>query len=72
MAQGSVHTFDPASGAGSVLLDDGQEVPFSPEAFEMSGLRLLRPGQRVSLEQDQSGVITRVFIRGIGDGEVIT
>lgn len=71
MAQGSVHTFDPATGAGSVLLDDGLEVPFSAAAFEVSGLRLLRMGQRVSLDLDDEGTITRVFIRGIGDGEVI-
>lgn len=71
MAQGSVHTFEPSSGAGSVLLDDGQEVPFSAEAFEASGLRLLRSGQRVSLDRDDDGTITRVFIRGIGDGETI-
>lgn len=71
MAQGSVHTFDQATGAGSVLLDDGTEVPFSPEAFERSGLRLLRAGQRVSLDQGDDGAITRVFITGIGDGETI-
>ena len=71
MAQASVHTFDPTSGAGSVLLDDGSEAAFAPEAFERSGLLLLRPGQRVSLDQDADGTITRVFIRGIGDGETI-
>ena len=71
MAQGSVHTFDPATGAGSVLLDDGVEVPFSAAAFEAGGLRLLRPGQRLSLDRDEFGTITRVFIRGIGDGETI-
>jgi 2-phospho-L-lactate guanylyltransferase len=71
MAQGSVHTFEPSTGAGSVLLDDGEEVSFSAEAFAESGLRLLRPGQRVSLEQDGDGVVRRVFIRGIGEGESI-
>lgn len=71
MAQGSVHTFDPSTGAGSVLLDDGLEVPFSAAAFAISGLRLLRSGQRVSLDRDAEGRITRVFIRGIGDDEAI-
>ncbi|HHU11296.1 MAG TPA: cold-shock protein [Intrasporangiaceae bacterium] len=71
MAQGSVHTFDPETGAGSVLLDDGIEVAFSAAAFEAGGLRLLRPGQRLSLDIDESGTITRVFIRGIGAGETI-
>jgi len=72
MAQGSVHTFDLTDGSGSVLLDDGTEVAFAPEAFERSGLRLLRPGQRVSLDRDAAGAITRVFIKGIGDGETIS
>lgn len=71
MAQGSVHTFDLATGAGSVLLDDGTQVAFSPAAFEAGGLRLLRMGQRVSLERDSGDAVTRVFIRGIGDGETI-
>lgn len=71
MAQGSVHTYEPTTGAGSVLLDDGSELAFSPAAFEAGGLRLLRVGQRVSLEQGEGGVVTRVFIRGIGDGERI-
>lgn len=71
MAQGSVHTFDPRTGAGSVLLDNGQQRAFSAEAFAASGLRLLRPGQRVSLDQCADGTVTRVFIRGIGDNEPI-
>jgi cold shock CspA family protein len=71
MAQGSVHTFEPSTGAGSVLLDSGEERTFPAEAFAASGLRLLRPGQRVSLEQDEHGAVTRVFIRGIGEGEAI-
>lgn len=71
MAQGSVHTFEPSTGAGSVLLDSGEEMTFSAEAFAASGLRLLRTGQRVSLDQDAQGTITRVFIRGIGANEAI-
>lgn len=71
MAQGSVHTFDALTGAGSVLLDNGQERAFSAEAFAASGLRLLRSGQRVSLDQRADGTITRVYIRGIGDDEAI-
>ena len=71
MAQGSVHTFDPGTGAWSVLLDDGEEVSFPAGAFAVSGLRLLRPGQRVSLERRADGTVVRVFIRGIGQGETI-
>ena len=71
MAQGSVHTFDPSTGAGSVLLDSGEELAFSADAFAVSGLRLLRSGQRVSLDRDADGDVTRVYIRGIGDDKVI-
>lgn len=71
MSQGSVHTFDPGTGSGSVLLDDGEQVPFPAEAFAVSGLRLLRPGQRVSLERESDGTVVRIFIRGIGEGEAI-
>lgn len=50
--QASVHSFDPSTGSGSVLLDDGRRVPFDASVFERSGLRLLRSGQRVSIELD--------------------
>lgn len=48
--QATVATFDPATGAGTVLLDDGRPVPFDGAAFAAGGLRLLRLGQRVRLE----------------------
>jgi 2-phospho-L-lactate/phosphoenolpyruvate guanylyltransferase len=48
--QASVHRFDPQTGEGSVLLDDGTEVPFDAAAFERSGLRLLRVGQRLTID----------------------
>jgi 2-phospho-L-lactate/phosphoenolpyruvate guanylyltransferase len=50
--QASVHRFDPQTSGGSVLLDDGTEVPFDAEAFERSGLRLLRVGQRLTVDLD--------------------
>jgi len=50
--QATVRTFNPATGAGSVLLDDGREVAFDGAAFAAGGLRLLRLGQRVRLEYD--------------------
>jgi hypothetical protein len=48
--QASVHSFDPRTGDGSVLLDDGRRVPFEGAVFARSGLRLLRSGQRVTVE----------------------
>ena len=54
--QATVKAFDSAAGSGSVLLDDGHEVVFTAAAFALSGLRLLRSGQRVRLRiaDDQS------------------
>jgi len=60
--QGTVRDFDPASGAGSVLLDDGRAVEFDPAAFAAGGLRLLRRGQRVRLDAGADGAIVRVTI----------
>jgi 2-phospho-L-lactate guanylyltransferase len=48
--QATVSSFDPTTSAGAVLLDDGVELPFASSALEGSGLRLLRPGQRVRLQ----------------------
>lgn len=53
--QGTVHTFDTATGAGTVLLDDGTPLPFPASAFAASGLRMLRPGQRVRLRVEGEG-----------------
>jgi 2-phospho-L-lactate guanylyltransferase len=59
--QGTVATFDLQSQSGTVLLDDGLQLPFSAGAFSRSGLRSLRLGQRVRLE-----------IAGGGDAQRIT
>lgn len=53
--QATVATFDANTRSGSVLLDDGVEVAFPPEALEGSRLRFLRPGQRVRLETTGEG-----------------
>jgi cold shock CspA family protein len=55
--QATVREFDPASGAGSVFLDDGTVCEFGPEVFAASGLRLLRRGQRVAIRRGPSGAI---------------
>ncbi len=54
--QGTVSTFDPRQRCGRVLLDDGTAVDFDARAFDASGLRLLRPGQRVRLESRDGSV----------------
>lgn len=60
--QGTVATFDPDTRSGTVLLDDGREIRFSSAAFDASGLRLLRFGQRVQLTADGSGTVTLINI----------
>jgi len=63
--QGTVATYDPETHAGTLLLDDGTELAFPAQAFERSGLRLLRLGQRVTLESGPDGAVTRVALPGI-------
>lgn len=60
--QGTVATFDPASGAASVLLDDGTLVEVPPAAFAASGLRLLRLGQRLRLHADAEHRVVAVAL----------
>lgn len=45
----TVRSFDPVTRSGSVLLDDGAELPFDAPAFDAGGIRVLRVGQRVRL-----------------------
>jgi cold shock CspA family protein len=63
--QATVFRFDGATGNGAVLLDDGRELAFTGEALAGSGLRLLRPGQRVRLETtggDEQPTVMRLQI----------
>lgn len=74
--QATVHTFDPQTDAGSVILDTGKVVPFPAEAFAASGLRHLRLGQRLSIEvagDPESGDarVVRLWLTGIGPGQRI-
>ncbi|MFZ0161460.1 MAG: hypothetical protein WAL50_20710 [Kineosporiaceae bacterium] len=59
--QATVHRFDPATGAGSVVTDTGTVLPFTPQAFAASRLRQLRPGQRLT-----------VLVEGDGAGAWVT
>jgi 2-phospho-L-lactate guanylyltransferase len=63
--QGTIATFDPDTHSGTLLLDDGTELAFDGPAFDRSGLRLLRLGQRVHVESDAAGSIRRVSLPGI-------
>jgi 2-phospho-L-lactate guanylyltransferase len=61
-SQGTLAEFDPDTGRGSVLLDDGTAVRFPADAFVVSGLRFLRPGQRVRVDRDTGGDVVRVTL----------
>jgi len=63
--QGTVATFDAQTHTGTLLLDDGSELSFPAAAFDASGLRLLRLGQRVSISAAADGAITKVELPGI-------
>jgi 2-phospho-L-lactate guanylyltransferase len=60
--QGTIATYDPDTRSGTLLLDDGTEIAYPPEAFAASGLRLLRLGQRVRIDRDESGQVTRITL----------
>jgi len=64
--QGTVATYDPETRSGTLLLDDGTEIAYPPEAFAGSGLRLLRLGQRVRIDRDESGQVTRLTLPTFG------
>jgi len=65
--QGTVRSFDPRSRTGDVLLDDGTVLGFPAAAFDASGLRLLRLGQRVRLRLDARGAVSFVTIATLPD-----
>ena len=58
--QATVSRYDDVTRAGAVLLDDGLELPFGAEALLDTGLRLLRPGQRVRVSTTGEGGDRRV------------
>ncbi len=65
--QATVLRFDPADCSGSVLFDDGRALSFSGEVFRASGLRLLRPGQRLRLGVAADGSIDSLTIVTLQD-----
>jgi cold shock CspA family protein len=60
--QATVRSFDPATGSGTVFLDDGTVLEFSGAVFAASGLRLLRPGQRVAVRREPAGPVTALTL----------
>jgi len=68
--QATVHRFDPETRTGSVLRDDGVELRFEAPALDGSGLRLLRVGQRLTVDVVDDLVVA-LRIVGIGPGQTI-
>jgi hypothetical protein len=57
--QATVRSFNPESRSGTVLLDDGIELPYAGEAFD-TRLRLLRSGQRVRITVEGDPIANKV------------
>ena len=59
--QGVVKVYDPGTGAGVVVRDtDLSEHDLASDALEGSVFRMLRQGQRVVFDLDESGRATRI------------
>jgi 2-phospho-L-lactate guanylyltransferase len=65
--QATVRSFDTHRRTGEVLLDDGRAMSFPARAFDASGLRLLRLGQRVRLRLDADGEVEFLTIATLPD-----
>jgi hypothetical protein len=50
--QATVRSYDAGTRSGSVFTDDGAVLSFGAGALDGSGLRLLRPGQRIQFRAD--------------------
>jgi len=56
-----VKAYDPGTGVGAVVTDtDRREVPLAPAALDGSIFRMLRQGQRVVFDLDDTGRATRI------------
>lgn len=58
--QASIVDFDEESRSGSVVLDDGTQLPYDAAAFDAGSMRLARVGQRVRVRTEGQGAERRV------------
>ena len=59
--QGVIKSYDPGSGAGTLVRDtDREEIDLATDALVGSVFRMLRQGQRVIFDIDPSGRATRL------------
>lgn len=55
--------YEPQTRAGSVITDQGVLLPFGEQAMYASGLRHLRPGQRLTVElDDETGLVVALSL----------
>lgn len=62
--QGTVRSFDPATRAAEVVLDDGTVVALVPGGLDPA-VRALRPGQRLALAGLEGGTAARATLPGL-------
>jgi hypothetical protein len=60
--QATVRAYDAETQSGSVFLDDGTALSFGAAAMAGSGLRLLRPGQRVRIVRAEEDAISAITL----------
>jgi 2-phospho-L-lactate guanylyltransferase len=60
--QGTVRSYDETAGSGTVFTDDGTVLAFPAAALAGTGLRLLRPGQRVRFRLDGRGAVAALTL----------
>lgn len=68
MAQGTVKSYDPITGGGFVLSDDGTTVALADDALEGSIFVMLRQGQRVVYDAVERGGATLATRLRLGQG----
>jgi hypothetical protein len=64
--QATVFRYDEQTRTGAVISDAGLVLPFEPGALLASGLRHLRPGQRLTVELDDDPVAPVVVALRLG------
>ena len=62
----TARSHDVPTGSGTLLLDDGTLVSYSGAAFSAGGLRVLRSGQRVTVDLEPDGAtVSMVTLPGL-------
>ena len=67
--QATVHRFDPTTRSGTVVTDEGVLLPFDEQVLDSSPMRLLRPGQRLTVQVSGTGReahVTRMALGQVG------